>query len=220
MNMLNQSLPVHELERGDIFFICRPRVNQHTISEADDVARLLILLRTTGNTYRLLVVGRKLMPSVRRHERAWGLVGKVTDTWAQLRKELGAYRYSTKTGKKQSQAHSRIIARGRYVIAAHGKHTHLAYRVGVRMQHRYLAKELKIEPDASLILLIKKPTNLPFRGEGTELANEDIPDEVWERFHSSGYMAANPAQLLDIENVQFTLIGAHNDIEKELGLAV
>ena len=53
----------------------------------------------------------------------------------------------------------------------------------------------------------------------TDLALQEIPDRIWERFHDSDYMAAFP-ELLDFEQVQFMMIGAHSDAQEELGIAV
>ena len=53
------------LERGDIFFLYRPRVEEEHPSSLADVQRFFIVLRPEGGKkLRLLAVGRKRLPDV------------------------------------------------------------------------------------------------------------------------------------------------------------
>src|SRR3954466_12523094 len=66
---------VEILERGDIFFLYRPRVDEDDPSRLSDTQRFFIVLRPERERkLRLLVVGRKRLPNVEGHERTWGFV--------------------------------------------------------------------------------------------------------------------------------------------------
>src|SRR5687767_11368039 len=90
---------VDVLERGNIYFIYRPRVEQVTARSVDDIQRFFVILSPHGKSrYRLIVVGRKKLPEVETHrDRSWGFVGKVSQRAEDIEDDLDALTYSTKT---------------------------------------------------------------------------------------------------------------------------
>jgi len=51
------------LERGDVFFFYRPRVEREEADDLEDVQRFFLVLRPDGRQrFRELVVGRKRLP--------------------------------------------------------------------------------------------------------------------------------------------------------------
>src|SRR5690349_223915 len=85
------------LERGDVCFFYRPRVDREAPEGAGDVQRFLLVLEPDGQQrYRVIVVGRKHLPDAERHERAWALVAEVGRR-SELADELGPKTYHTKT---------------------------------------------------------------------------------------------------------------------------
>lgn len=93
------------LERGDIYFLYRPRVDHSSAGGLEDVQRFFVILSPRGaSTYRLIVIGRKKLPEVHSHrDRAWGSVGKVGSRAEDLEDELDALTYPTKTRVERSQ---------------------------------------------------------------------------------------------------------------------
>ena len=55
------------VEKGDIYFLYRPKVNVEDIQGLDDIQRLHIVLVADGEeTARLFVVGKKRLPDIAR----------------------------------------------------------------------------------------------------------------------------------------------------------
>jgi hypothetical protein len=67
------------LERGDIYFVYRPRVEQQSAAGIEDIQRFFVILSPRGRqVHRLIVIGRKRLPEIEdEHERDWGFVQTV-----------------------------------------------------------------------------------------------------------------------------------------------
>ena len=116
-----------EFERGDIFFFYRPRVSIDELRSLEDVQRFFLVLHPQGSScVREIVVGSKRLPDMERHERAWALVARVSDS-VDFRDELEPRTYQTKTRGERMQPEPRPAGERRYMIVDHGCHTHLAY---------------------------------------------------------------------------------------------
>ncbi|MFL6056889.1 MAG: hypothetical protein ACJ72W_28920 [Actinoallomurus sp.] len=69
------------MEEGRIYFFYRPRVGQTEVDDLEDVQRLHMVLHPQGtDRFRILVIGRKRMPSVEEtRERLWATVTDVVE---------------------------------------------------------------------------------------------------------------------------------------------
>lgn len=66
------------LERGNIYFAYRPRVQEASAAGSEDAQRFFVVLIPHGKKrHRLIVIGRKKLPEINRHEKNWGFVQKV-----------------------------------------------------------------------------------------------------------------------------------------------
>lgn len=93
------------LERGDIYFLYRPRVDTEHVHGLKDVERFYILLKPwRPPRYRLIIIGRKRLPDPKEHNRFWGFVWRVFKDRAELNQELGAQEYVTETGSSPCAA--------------------------------------------------------------------------------------------------------------------
>jgi hypothetical protein len=70
---------VKVLERGHIYFLYRPKIEEGSAASLADVQRLYMILGPHGKErYRLLVVGQKRLPEIDgRGRKSWGFVEKV-----------------------------------------------------------------------------------------------------------------------------------------------
>jgi hypothetical protein len=113
------------LERGDIYFLYRPRVETDEVHGLQDVERFYILMKPwRRHLYRLIVVGRKRLPDPKEHNRFWGFVWRVFKDRKALNDELGAREYTTKTRGVRHVPPVRPAAEGIYTLVRHGDHTH------------------------------------------------------------------------------------------------
>jgi hypothetical protein len=229
------------VERGDLFFFYRPRVERNAPRGEDDVQRFLVVLAPDAagaRRFRLLTVGRKrlpgasarLPPDLRRpakpgrgggsRERNWGWVMKVVGAPEELVPDLRGYRYETKTRGVRDQPAARPAGAGRYALARHGSHTHLAYALARPAEPGPVQRELGIEASASLVVAVKNPHWPTPASAGAGLAPEA------EAFYSGPLQAAfrgrrwapvEPGHL-DREGAELVLVATPDEPDEALGI--
>lgn len=146
------------LEEGTIAFLYRPRVEELSPTDLDDVQRLLIVLEPDDQrVHRVLAVGRKRMPRGARHERFWGYVDLVLYDRRDLDAALGAQTYGTKTRGLRHLPAARVAGHGVYTIEEHDGHTHLTYELAHREDDDPVVHDLALETAASYILTVANP---------------------------------------------------------------
>jgi hypothetical protein len=210
------------LERGDIFWFYRPRVGVEQVRELDDVQRFFFILGPDGTSrHRRLVVGRKRMPDPESHEREWAFVAEVTDHPAELRDDIEPVRYETKTRGERVLGAARPAGEGRYVIADHRGHTHLATALELPPAPGPVQQRLGVVEEASYIVAVRNPdVDVP---PGAGLPRErraDFPPELRERFRGRRFAPLKPPSFLDHPGAEIVLIGAATAAEPELGNAL
>jgi hypothetical protein len=208
------------LERGDVFFFYRPRVEADDVDDLDEVQRFLVILKPDGRgLYRLIVIGRKRLPVTEQHERAWAFVAKVSEDPDELRAELEPAQYETKTRSTRVEPAARAAGEGRYALVAHDGHTHLAYTLELPPTSGAVQRELNIEQAASYIVSAKNPDAPAPPGRGlAQHRKAALPEELRKRFGNRRFVAVEPPDLLDHEGLELVLIGASADIAGELGI--
>lgn len=86
------------LERGEVFFLYRPKIDAQVVHSLDDIQRFYMILKPEErNIFRRIIIGRKHIPDVDKHERTWGFVDLVTRSAARIEDELDPVQYATKT---------------------------------------------------------------------------------------------------------------------------
>ena len=134
-----------ELESGEITFFYRPRVEEQSPEQLDDVQRILMLLSPSAAPMeRLIAIGRKPLPSGKRGERFWGFVDLVLAPY-DMQAALGAQIYGTKTRGLRHLPAAQPIASGSYELTWHEEHAHLRWSVQPVAAADQLAQRLDIE---------------------------------------------------------------------------
>lgn len=210
------------LERGDVAFFYRPRVDEEDPEGLEDVQQLYLATRAhEGGRWRLLVVGRKTLPEpgasgVGRH---WGFVDDAGDDPERLEQHLGEEEYSTQTRGQRRLPAARPAGEGVYGLASHGDHTHLAYVLELPEQPGEVQDDLGIEPRASYVVAVKNPeTSSPPRAGLSPPRKAEYPDHLHDRFAGRRWASADPPELLDEPGAEFVLISAAPDPEEELDI--
>lgn len=192
---------VDVLERGDISFFFRPRVQPADApagtATAPGVQSLFFVLSTAGDRHRRVRVGRKRMPAAA-GERLWARVERTGSLQRVLADQLEAEEYRTKTRGDRYQPGARPIGQGCYAFVRHGDHVHLVYRLAV------------IEPDAA------DEVGVPEAGSDLVLF-ERAGIERGERGRLRWTTAGEPA-LLDEEGAEIVIVGTGGD--DDLGVDV
>jgi hypothetical protein len=187
---------VEVLERGDIGFFFRPRVQAAEAppgAAATDpgVQSFFMVLSTAHGVHRRVRVGRKRMP-VASGERLWARVERVGSLQRVLAGQLEAEEYQTKTRGDRYQPGARPIGQGSYALVRHDDHIHLAYRLD------------QVEPDV--------PDEVRIAEAGSDIVLfERVPPAraVWTTEGEPG--------LLDEEGAEIVIVGVAGEPEHELG---
>jgi hypothetical protein len=206
------------LERGNIFFAYRPRVEHDEARGIEDVQRLFVILEPEHHRrYRRLIVGQKRLPSPEEKERFWGFVDRVGDRPEEVRNGLERETYRTRTLGWRLQPEARLAGEGVYGIVRHGDHTHLAYVLELPEEPGDAQEDLGIRPEASYIVTLKNP-EVPSQEAVAPDRDVELPQAIREHFGGLRFVAADPPELLDVEGFEFVLIGAGEDVREELGI--
>jgi hypothetical protein len=194
------------LERGDIFFFYRPRVRVEAVRDLSDVQRFFVVLRPDGaEHYRRLIVGRKRLPDPDAREREWAFVAQVADEPDTIREEV--------------EPDARPAGEGRYAIADHDGHTHLAYALELPRKIGEAQRQLNIRPEASYIVAVRNPEAPTPPGVGLQGDRRaEFGPEFEERFRGRRFAPLNPPTFLDYEGAEIVLIGAASEASSELGI--
>jgi hypothetical protein len=207
------------VERGDIFFFYRPKVNDHQPHGLDDVQRFHVVLRKAGgHLFRLMTIGRKRLPDVDEHEREWGFVDLVTDKPEAIADALREATYETKTRGLRTNPAARPAGEGAYALVRGERNLFLAYELQLPDDPGPVQEELNIAPTASYVISVKNPKtrNPPNVG----LREEDeahYPKSLQKEFEGRRF-GGHHTHLLDFEGAEFILIGASASPDRELGV--
>jgi hypothetical protein len=218
-----EPVPIRVVERGDLFFFYRPRVERHAPRSEDDVQRFLAVLAPEGgDRFRLLTIGRKRLPLAWRtgRERNWGWVMKVVGAPEEIRLELAGYQYDTKTRGQRDQPAARPAGAGRYALARHGAHTHLAYALARPAEPGPVQRDLGIEASASLVVAVKNPHWPTPPGLDAGLSPEAeafFPAPLQAAFRGRRWAAVEPGHL-DREGAELVFVGSREPPAPELGI--
>jgi hypothetical protein len=209
------------LERGNIYFAYRPKV-EHTSAEGlEDIQRFFVILSPFGKErYRLIVIGRKKLPTIAGdRERNLGFVQKVGREPEEIEDELDRLTYSTQTRGERHLSPARPAGEGVYAIARHDDHTHLAFALELPERPGEVQEELNIPQEGSHIVTVKNPEADSPPGVGLpEEDRPDLPQRLRGRVHGRRFIPVDPPDFLDREGTELVLIGADEDVFEELGL--
>ncbi len=215
---------INTLERGNIFFFYRPKVDEDHPDDASDVQRLYMVLNPSDTErYRLTVIGHKKLPDLSRagRKRYWGFVDSVSHSPEKLLGALSEEEYETKTRGERRQPPARPVGEGVYRILRHGDHVHLVYALELPDQPGKPQRAFNIEDEASYIISIKNPEKKSPHFSGLSVKRKaELPKYLSEKFHDRQFIAPDPTKFLDHSGVEFILISASDDVEEDLGITL
>ncbi|PSC68044.1 Apurinic endonuclease-redox [Micractinium conductrix] len=210
------------IEEGRIQFFYRPKVEKQEVGGLGDVQRFFMLLRPErpGAKARLCVVGKKRLPSARRHERFFGFVEAVSEDAETLLEGLGEQSYETKTRGTRHVGAARAVGQGTYGIVSHKDHVNLVYKLEVPAEPGEAQLEFTIGTMGSFVFAVKNPAGRGPADPGLE-EKAEYSEEKQQQFQGYSWIPVHDPQLLEYERCEFLLIGAAEDegVIQELGEA-
>lgn len=208
------------IEKGDIFFFYRPRVEQDEAEGLQDIQRFFMVLKPEGGPFRIAVLGRKRLPDADRHERLWGFIDRVVNGGSEVEAELKEQHYTTKTRGERTLPAARPAGEGVYALIRRGRNLYLTYELELPERPGEVQQELNIERQGAYILAIRNPekpsppqAGLPDRDEA------HYPKSRQREFRGRRFAGEDP-HLLDYEGAEFVLIGARTDPERAYDLDI
>jgi hypothetical protein len=215
---------IDTLERGNIYFFYRPRVEEHDPEGLDDIERMyMVLSPQQKKRYRLALIGRKKLPepSHKGKGRAWGFIDSVRKDPASIRSMLEEESYSTKTRGNRTRPAARPIGEGVYRIVRHEGHTHLIYALELPERLGQAQQEFEIQQEASFVISVANPERSSPPAAGlSEGQRTTFPKHLKELFRDRKFADVDPPEFLDHEGAEFLLVSAAGDIKGELGVTM
>ncbi|KAI4260886.1 MAG: hypothetical protein LQ352_000041 [Teloschistes flavicans] len=215
-----ESTPSSILEKGIIYFFFRGRVGIDEPSDVGNIARSYIILRPLPHGAklgdgpigddghnRMLALPKKVLPMSPK-DRFMTFVEKANTSTEDIKTNLSASDYMTKTAGSRHTPAAAPIGEGVYAITSTGRETHLAYILTLPAEISEVQKGVGLKQRGSFVTSAKNPeTSAP---AGARLPKgAEYPKEILDEFRGRGWMPLTP-KLLDYENTQFLIIG-HNE---------
>lgn len=204
------------IEKGDIYFFYRPKVNDEEIDNLDDVQRFyLVLVPDGGKVGRLFLVGKKRLPEIVKGKpksttREW-MMNSLTDSPKKIGEEFKPIVYTTKTRGEQEQGEAIPAGEGRYALFERKSSTRLGYKLSRPTKPGKAQKELGILPEASFVISVRNPdVDVP----GFPTSEPEYPKRLQEKFADERWIDVDDPELLNHESAQLLLIGAHDTLEQ------
>ena len=203
------------VEKGDIFFFYRPRVEHMEAEGPEDIQRFYMVLKPEGGTpFRVAVLGRKRLPDPDRHERIWGFIDRLAKRGEEIEADLKEQHYETKTRGERTLPAARPAGEGVYALIRRGRNLYLTYELELPERPGEVQQELNIERQGAYILSIRNPDKPAPSGAGLPKRDEaHYPKTLKREFRGRRFAAEDP-RLLDYEGAEFVLIGARTDPEQ------
>jgi hypothetical protein len=188
------------VEKGDIYFAYRSRVEENDAEGLGDVQRFFMVLKPQGKRpFRLAVLGRKRLPEADRHERIWGFIDMVAKSGTAIESEFKQHRYGTKTRGERTLPAVRPAGEGVYALLQRGHNLHLTYELELPERSGEVQEELNIARQGAYILSIKNPEKPAPPGAGLPKKDEaHYPKSLQREFQGRRFATADP-HLLDYE---------------------
>ncbi|MFW5774656.1 MAG: hypothetical protein ACOCW2_00080 [Chitinivibrionales bacterium] len=222
--MAGEKENVTTLERGNIYFFYRPKIEQEKPQQVSDVQRMYFVMSPDNRQrYRLAIVGGKRMPDPSQSgtTRLWGFIDMVRKDPKSIRQELGEQSYSTKTRGQRRVPAARPFGEGVYRIVNHNGHTHLVYALQLPRKEGQPQEEMNLEDRASYVISVKNPEKPSPRGAGLGPRQEaQYPKYLMEKFRGRTFSEIEPVEFLDHEGAEIMLVSASEDIGEELGITL
>ncbi len=222
--MAKQQDGVKTLEKGNIYFFYRPKVEQQEPGERADIQRMYFVLSPEDRRrYRLAVVGGKRMPDPSQPgtTRLWGFIDMVRKDPKSIRRELEEDTYWTKTRGQRTVPAARPFGEGVYRIAGHNGHTHLVYALELPKKQGEPQREMNLQDQASYIISVKNPLKPSPKGAGLRPRQEaSYPKHLTEKFRGRKFSEVEPVEFLNHEGAEIMLVSASEDIRGELDITL
>lgn len=221
-NQTQSSSNLQVLERGNLYFVYRPKVEQKTVDSLDDIQQIHIILDVHGKDwFRLIALGKKRLPARDDdNQQGWGFVETVSDSAKDLEAGMRQEVYETKTRGQRTQPAVRPVGEGVYqLVVDQDGQTRLLYALELPKSLGPAQQELNIEQTGNYVISIKNPDKPSPAGLGFQQGDRqaDFPKKLQAEFRDRKFIPANPPEFLDYVGAEILLISTHSKDAQALG---
>ncbi len=206
---------IQSVEKGDIYFFYRYKVDTVKGSSIEDIARFYLVLNPDEDSQaRLFLVGKKKMPQIQKGKsksaaKEW-MRNESRQSSEKMLQALKPISYKTKTKGLRTEPGAICAGTGRYHIFKKEGSTELAYKLDRPERTGKVQKELNILSEASYIISVKNPE---VKTPGFSDEDPGFPKSLEKKFAEKRWLSIEDPKFLNYENAQFLLIGAHSDLK-------
>ncbi|CAF23574.1 hypothetical protein [Candidatus Protochlamydia amoebophila] len=212
---MKQNLSI--LEQGDIYFFYRSRVQTKKAHRPDDIQRLYFILKGKQSPhYRLIIVGKKQLPSYDESPIEFAFVDTVSKSFKELISTLQEQHYETKTRGERELPAARLLAEGKYVLLNDGSNTYLAYQLDRPQKLGPPQKQFNLANEGNWVISIKNP-KIPTEKGLSPQQKAEFPKELLEQFQNRKFIPLASPDYLGYPGAELLLIGEKSSPEEKWG---
>lgn len=207
------------VERGDIYFVYRPKVRAAESADADtagpqDVGGFYLVLQPEKGAARPIALGRRRLPDIASHERVWGFVETVARSPREIEAAFQAESYETKTRGERERPAARPAGEGVYAIVRRDGDMRLLWVLELPDSPGDVQASLNIPEEGSLAVSVKNPEAGHEEDETRPSAGAapEYPDDLREVFRGRRFATEDP-RLLDYEGAQIVFTGLRTKVD-------
>jgi hypothetical protein len=199
-------MKVSVLQKGNVLFFYRPKVQHDPVPNLEDVQHFFMVLKPElVERFIFVVMGRKKLPE---KQSFFGFVEKISDNLDQAISFLSEDHYTTSTSGERTMPAACCIGIGKYLLIDHGQHTDLVYELSKPHALGRVQKEFHLKKYGNYLITVKNPKQPAPRGVG--LSNKQkakYPGKLQNLFQDYRFIPLNPAEFLEQEGAELLLIG-------------
>lgn len=204
------------IERGDVYFLYRPKVGLSRARGPGDVDRAYMILHPYDQaTYRLIALGSNRLPG-EGVERAAAFVDRTASRASELLREFREA--PSPAGAEHDLPPARPAGEGVYALIRDGDFTHLAYALELPTSAGPVQEGLGIREQHVLTLSMKSPARPPSNQPGLEGREVDLPRDLADLFEDHPFIPVDPPRLLDHEAAELLLVRTEVRAAEDLGI--
>lgn len=152
------------LDRGDIHFFYRPKVEHDTVKELRDVQRFSMVLKSRDHSnFCVVALGKKRVPSQNSERVEFAFVEHVASSPEKLKEILEEQTYDTLTRGERHLPAARLLAEGKYLLTKHANAACLDYQLKPD-QIGDGQRQFALAPRAQYLIFVKNPDSDPNKG--------------------------------------------------------
>ena len=212
------------LERGNLYFLYRPKVEQASVDALEDVQRFYLVLEPYGRDwFRLITFGKKSLPSIdETNQQGWCFVESVSKEGGDIEEGLRRETYETKTRGDRTQPAARPVGEGVYKIVLTENQTRIVYALELPEEMGPAQQTFNISETGNYIISVKNPDKPTPPGAGFRSAERkaDFPKRLQETFKDRRFIPADPVDFLDHIGAELILISTGSESAEDIGVSL